>query len=193
MQNKEKKQSQFGAVMKRLSRNKMAMFGLVTLIVLIVLAVLAPWISPYQYDAMDFTAMHATPSAEHWFGCDELGRDILSRILYGAKYSLSLGLISVLASNLVGMLFGAIAGYFGGKTDTVIMRLIDVLQAIPGMLLAMVISTVLGPGFGNTILAMSIGGIPMAVRLLRAQILGIRKQEYLEAAEAINCSTPGSF
>lgn len=185
---KIKKQSQMAAVMKRLQKNKMAMAGLVIIILLILMAVFAPILAPHGYAEMDLKNMHSAPSAEHWFGTDELGRDIFSRIIYGSRYSLSLGLLSVLVSNVIGIIFGSIAGYFGGMADNLIMRFMDIIQSIPGMLLAIVISTVLGAGFTNTIIAMSIGGIPMTIRLLRASIMGIRKQEYLEAATAIDCS-----
>lgn len=185
---KEKKNTQFKAVMKRLRKNKLAMFGLIVIILFLLMAVFAPVIAPHNYAEMNMAKMHQGPSSEYWFGTDELGRDIFSRIIYGSRYSLSLGLISVIVGNVIGIAIGSIAGYFGGATDTVIMRLIDIIQSIPSMLLAVIISTVLGPGFVNTILAMSIGGIPMAVRLIRAQIMSIRKEEYLEAATSINCS-----
>ncbi len=184
---KVRKESQAAAVFKRLRKNKMAMIGLGIIIILILAAVFAPLLAPYSYADMDLKIMHSGPSAAHWFGTDELGRDILSRILYGARYSLSLGILSVLLSNAIGIILGSVAGYFGGMADNIILRIMDIVQSIPGMLLAIVISTVLGAGFSNTIIAMSIGGIPMTIRLLRASIMGIRKQEYLEAATAINC------
>ena len=183
-----KKESQFMAVLKRLKKNKMAMLGLVILIVLILMAVFAPWIARFPYEEMHVLDKHQTPNATYWFGTDELGRDIFSRIVYGARYSLSLGILAVLVSNAIGIVIGAIAGYVGGTTDNILMRLLDIFQAIPGMLLGVIISSVLGAGFTNTILAMAIGNIPMSVRLLRGQVLSIRKQEYLEAAEAINCT-----
>ena len=183
-----KKESQLGAILKRLSKNKMAMFGLAILIVLVLIAVFAPWIARFPYEEMHVLDKHQTPNATYWFGTDELGRDIFSRIVYGARYSLSLGFSAVLFANVIGIIIGAIAGYVGGRTDNILMRLLDVFQAIPGMLLGVIISSVLGSGFTNTILAMAIGNIPMAVRLLRGQVMSIRKLEYLEAAEAINCT-----
>lgn len=184
---KIRKESQFGAVLKRLRRNKAAMAGLIIFVIMVLLAFLSPWIIPYGYEEMNMSNMYAGPSAEHWFGTDELGRDILSRILYGARASLSLGVISVMLATVVGVLIGSIAGYIGGAVDNIIMRLVDIIQAIPGMLLAIAVSAALGSGFVNTIIAMAIGNVPMMVRLLRASILGIRKQEYLEAAISINC------
>lgn len=185
---KVKKHSEFAVVMKRLAKNKLAMVGLFVIILLVFVAVFAPLISPYGYEELNPANAFASPSAEHWFGTDSLGRDIFSRILYGARYSLSAGVLATALGMAVGTVFGSIAGYFGGMVDTVLMRCIDIIQAVPGILLAIAVSTALGAGFGNTILALSIGGISMNTRLLRATILGIRNQEYLEAATSINCS-----
>lgn len=187
---KTKKKSEFARVMKQLSKNKLAMLGLIIFIIEVVLAILAPYIAPYKYDAMDMTQMFATPSAQHFFGCDDMGRDIFSRILYGAKYSISIGILAILLATAIGMFIGAIAGYFGGWVDNLIMRLLDVIQAIPGMLMMIVISAVLGPGYINTIIAMAFGSIPGMARMLRAQMLKERGNEYIEASTSINCSTP---
>lgn len=186
---KAKKNSEFVRVMKQMSKNKLAMLGLAIFIVEVVLAILAPYISPYSYTKMDMTACFATPSATHFFGCDDMGRDIFSRVLYGARYSISIGILAVLFSVVIGCAIGAVAGYFGGQVDNIIMRLLDVIQAIPGMLMMIVISAVLGPGYLNTIIAMSFGSIPGMARMLRAQMLKERTNEYIEAATSINCST----
>lgn len=186
---KAKKNSEFVRVMKQMSKNKLAMIGLAIFIVEVVLAILAPYISPYSYTKMDMTACFATPSATHFFGCDDMGRDIFSRVLYGARYSISIGILAVLFSVVIGCAIGAVAGYFGGQVDNLIMRLLDVIQAIPGMLMMIVISAVLGPGYLNTIIAMSFGSIPGMARMLRAQMLKERTNEYIEAATSINCST----
>lgn len=188
MAGKKRRNSQFWLTLGRLKRNHLAMVGLVIIVVMIVLALLAPYISPYPYEAADFKNRYATPSAEHWFGTDELGRDIFSRLLYGSRYSLRIGLISVAISAIGGIFFGAIAGYFGGAVDNIIMRLLDVLQAMPGIVLAIAISAALGPGLTNSVIALSISSIPGYARMTRASILNIRKMEYLEAATSINCS-----
>ena len=185
---RSRRQGQLGQVMHCLAKNKLAMLGLFVMIALIAVALLSPWITPYDYAATSKADRYALPSAQHWFGCDGMGRDIFSRILYGARASLWLGLMSTLVSTVIGVVLGSLVGYFGGWVDNVIMRLLDILQAIPGMLLSIAISAALGSGIGNTILALSIGGIPMTVRLLRGSILTVRKQEYIEAAEKINCS-----
>ena len=185
---KPRKNSEFLRVMKQLSRNKTAVLGLVILLIEIVLAILAPYIAPYDYTEMDFMNMFATPSKAHLFGCDDLGRDIFSRILIGARYSLSCGILATLIGTVIGMAIGAIAGFFGGKTDNIIMRVLDVIQAIPGMVMMIVMSAVLGPGFINTIIAMAFGTIAGMARMLRAQMLKVRENEYIEASVSINCS-----
>ena len=159
-------------------------------LLLIVLAIAAPLIMPYKYDQMDMANRFASPSLKHLCGTDEMGRDIFSRLLYGGRASLLLGFTATIISTFLGMLIGSVVGYFGGTVDTIVMRLIDILQAIPGILLAIAISACLGSGLFNTVLALSIGGIPMTVRLLRGSIMGVRKMEYIEAAQKINCSVP---
>ena len=188
MTGKKRGNSQFWLTLGRLKRNHLAMVGLVIILVMIILALLAPYISPYPYEAANFKNRYGTPSAEHWFGTDELGRDIFSRLLYGSRYSLRIGLISVAISAIGGIFFGALAGYFGGAVDNIIMRLLDVLQAMPGIVLAIAISAALGPGLTNSVIALSISSIPGYARMTRASFLNVRKMEYLEAATSINCS-----
>ena len=182
------KQNKVLEVLKRMSRNKLAMVGLAIFTIEVLIAVLAPLIAPYGFAEMDYAAMQTGPSAAHWFGTDEMGRDILSRLMFGARYSLSVGLITILLNTAIGVVIGALAGYFGGWVDNLIMRFLDVIQSLPAMLLTIVISAVLGPGYFNTILALSINGIPGKARMLRAQILKERSAEYIEASESINCS-----
>ncbi len=174
-------------VTKRLMRNKAAMLGAVILVIVILLAILAPVIAPYDPLYMDYSAMNATPNARHWLGCDNVGRDILSRLLYGAKYSLFLGFACAMIGMILGMVFGSVVGYVGGRVENATMRICDIWSAIPGTLLAILISTVLGGGLAQTILALSIGGIPGSIRSFRAMALKEREMEYLEAAAAMNC------
>ena len=188
MKTRRKKESMFKQVCKRLVKNKVAMIGLAILILVIVASIFAPLLAPYDPDYMDYSALKALPSAKHLLGCDDLGRDILSRILYGGRYSLALGFASALIGMVIGVFFGCIVGYAGGTTDNVIMRICDIWSAIPAMLLAILVSTALGSGFFNTILAMTIGGIPGSIRGTRAMALKEREMEYLEAAKAMNCS-----
>lgn len=183
-----KKKSEFRRVIKQLSYNRGAMVGLVIFLLELILVLMAPVIAPYDYTAMDPTAIRQAPSLQHWFGCDELGRDILSRVLYGGRFSITMGIFSVLISATIGSIIGCIAGYFGGQVDNIIMRILDVIQSLPGLLLTIVISAVLGAGYLNTILALSVNGIPGQARMLRAQMMKNRGAEYVEASQSINCS-----
>lgn len=185
-----KKEGQAKQVIKRLSKNPTAMIGLVVLVIIILASVFAPVIAPYDPTLLNPVEAFELPSLEHLMGCDSMGRDQFSRLLYGGRYSLTLGLLAAGASAVLGLILGTCAGYFGGWVDNIIMRFLDVLQAIPGMLLSICISTALGPGFLNTVVALSIGGVTGITRMLRARILSERKCEYLEAAASINCSTP---
>lgn len=142
-----KKENMALTTLRRMAKNKMAILGLILLIIITVLSILAPYISPYGYEVQDGYNTLAGPSAEHLFGTDNLGRDIFTRVLHGGRASLTIGLLSVLFSGVIGVILGALAGYYGGKVDTVIMRFLDILQAIPAILLAISISAVLGTAF----------------------------------------------
>jgi ABC-type dipeptide/oligopeptide/nickel transport system permease subunit len=164
-------------------------FGLVVLVTLTLVCVLSPILAPYTATEMDMMQLNAAPSFKHPFGTDSLGRDILSRLMYGGVYSLFLGFSTSILSSIAVIILGSIAGYFGRAVDNIILRICDVMQAIPGILLAIVISAVLGPGYVNTIFALAIGGIPSGIRLVRGQILSVRTEEYLEAALSVNCGS----
>lgn len=185
---KEKKETQFRMVMKQLTANHLAVAGGIVFLLLCLISLLAPILAPYDWKAVDTANKFLRPSAEHIFGTDQFGRDIFSRVLYGGRWSLTLGLGATIVSNFFGIIVGSIAGYFGGKVDTFIMRFIEIVQCIPGILLTIVISLVLGSGFFNTILALSFGGIWGCARMLRGQILMVRRSEYVEAAKATNVS-----
>lgn len=187
---KRKKSNAMLEVFKRLRRMPVAMFGLIGLCIIVVLAILAPVIAPYSPTEMDLTSMYAAPSAKHLFGCDAMGRDVFSRILYGGRYSLSLGLSASLLQMVFGVVVGCAIGYAGGAVDNIAMRICDIISAIPGQLLAVLVSASLGAGFGTTIFAMTVGGLTGGVRGSRAMALKERNMEYLEAARAMNCSTP---
>lgn len=181
---RKKKASQFKEVWKRLRRSKTAILGMCLVIFLLFIAIFADVIAPYNYDATDFTNRLQLPSKEHWFGTDNLGRDILSRIIYGGRTSLLVASLGMVISLVVGCFFGLTAAYFGGKYEFTVMRFNDVLMAIPMNLMAICISAALGAGTFNTALAMSVGGIPGFIRLMRSSALTIREQEYIEAARA---------
>lgn len=182
---KNKKRSQASETWKRLRKNRLAVMGLAILALIILLAIFADYIAPYPYELQDYSASFQGPSAQHWFGTDNYGRDILSRIIYGARVSLKIGFISLLGGALVGCLMGAVAGYFGGVLDTVIMRFTDILMAIPRIVLAISIASALGPGLTNAMIAVAISSIPNFARVVRASTLTIKDQEYIEAAQCI--------
>ena len=184
------KEGQMKQVFKRLIKNRTAMVGLAVLIVIVFVSVFANFLSPYDPEAFSPREAFAGSSLAHPLGCDQYGRDMLSRLLYGGRNSLLLGFLAAAASAVIGLILGTMAGYFGGWVDNLIMRFLDILQAIPGMLLSICIATALGNGFFNTIIALSIGGVAGITRMLRARILSERKCEYLEASSSINCSTP---
>ncbi len=185
---KEKKDSLFGETLARIWENSGARVGVVLFLLIVAACVFAPILAPYGPNDMDLAAMYKGPSMAHLFGTDGMGRDQLSRILYGGRYSLALGLFAAIVGSGVGAVIGSFAGYFGGKTETLIMRLIDIWSSLPSMLLCILISATLGPGFVNTVIALAVGNVPTGVRLIRGQILSERSKEYLEAAESINCS-----
>lgn len=174
--------------MKRLTKNRTALVGLIIISLFLLAGLLAPIIAPYDPYAPHLPSKLARPSSEHVLGCDELGRDLLSRILYGARISLFIGTISVSLGLLVGAPLGAISGFYGGKIDLIIQRFIDILMAFPGILLAIMVVSVLGVGLWNAMIAIGVVSIPVYTRLVRGSVLAIREQEYVQAARAIGAS-----
>lgn len=185
---KVRRPSMFFDILKGTLRSPTSKLGAVILVVMILACVLAPLIAPYGVNEFDLLSMHKAPSAEHIMGTDNMGRDLFTRLLYGGQYSLALGFAASIFSTVAAIILGCLAGYFGGWTETIIMRAMDVLSALPSILLCIIVSVALGDGFFNTMLALSIGQIPASVRMMRAQILTERGAEYLEACETINCS-----
>ncbi|MDO4284395.1 MAG: ABC transporter permease [Eubacteriales bacterium] len=183
-----KKTSLFTESCQRIWANPGARVGVIILAVIVILCVFAPVFAPYGVNDMDLANMYKGPSREHIFGTDGMGRDLFSRILYGGRYSLALGICAAFVGSGVGAVIGSVAGYFGKRTETLIMRFMDIWSSIPGMLLCILISATLGSGFVNTVIALAVGNVPTGVRLIRGQILSERSREYLEAAESINCS-----
>lgn len=181
---------QISETFARIFRAPSAKLGGVFLIVIVLASVFAPLIAPYGPLDMDIMNIYKGPSAQHFFGTDSLGRDMFSRLLYGGRYSLMIGILGALVGSGFGVIIGSIAGYFGGQVENLLMRFCDIWSAIPGMLMMILISSALGSGVFNTVLAISLGGIPMGARMTRGQIMAERSKEYLEAAECINCSKP---
>ena len=185
-----KKQSSYGRLRNlrdiwiRMKRNKLAMVGLVIIIFLVLVAIFADQIAPYSYAQQDLKNQFQLPNSKHWFGTDDLGRDIFSRVVYGSRVSLKVGFISVSISLIIGVTLGALTGYYGGKVDILLMRFIDILQAVPDTLLAIAIMAALGPGLTNLMMAVGIASIPSYARLVRSSVLSIRDMEFIEAAKA---------
>ncbi len=172
---------------KYYKKSKMAMFGLIVLIILIIIAVFSDFIAPYPYDKQDLTQTFLKPSSSHIMGTDNFGRDIFSRIVYGAKISLKIGFISVFFAMIIGSVIGAIAGYFN-KFDNILMRIMDVILSIPQLILAIALAAALGNGMKNLILAVSISAIPRYAKIVRSQVLTIKEREFVEAARMSGAS-----
>ena len=184
-----KKRSQWVEVWRRLKRNKMAVLGLIILIILVLLAVFADVIAIYNVVIKQNLAHRLQgPSAAHWLGTDEFGRDIFARLVHGTRVSLQVGIVAVGISIVIGGILGAVAGYYGGKLDNTIMRIMDIFLAVPSILLAIAIVSALGPSIINLMLAISISSVPSYARIVRASVLSIRDQEFIEAAKAIGAS-----
>lgn len=184
---RDRSNSQWADAWRRLRKNKMAMISLGVMIVLIVCAIFARWIAPYGYDEQNLKETFVYPCWKHLLGTDNLGRDIFSRIVYGAQISLSVGLIAVGIAVVVGGSLGAIAAFYP-KMDNIIMRFMDIFMAIPSLLMAMAITTALGSGTRNLMIAVGLSSMPQYARIMRASVLTVKEQEYVEAAGSIGAS-----
>lgn len=189
-QNGIKRQTEGALIWKRFRQNNGAMFSLCIIAILAVLALLAPVLVDYEVDVCETNVMNrfATPSSEHWFGTDELGRDIFSRILYGSRFSLSVGLVATVIGLLVGSTLGAIGGYFGGTIENIIMRLMDIMSAVPNILMGILITSVLGANTINLMIAVGVASVPNFARVTRAAVMRVRDSDYVEACRAIGDS-----
>ena len=179
-----RKKGQWVDILGRLVRNKLGLVGLIIVVVLVILVVFAGLFTKYDYAAQDFGNRFALPSWQHLMGTDNFGRDLWSRLLFGGRISIMIAILAVLISTGLGIIFGSSAGYFGGKTDTVITRFMDILMAVPALLLAIAISAALGSGPVKTAIAISISSIPHAARIMRSTVMSIKSNEFVEAARA---------
>lgn len=188
-ENMYKNESQIVSVLHRLSKNKLAMFGLLLLIIMILIAIFADLIVDYDKMAIGQNIQQRLqkPSAEHWFGTDHFGRDIFARVVHGTRISLSLGIFAMVIAVAAGSVLGAISAYYGGRTDNVIMRFMDILLAIPPILMSISIVSALGQSMTNLLIALSIAYVPVFARVIRSSILSVKGQEFVEAAKA--CGT----
>jgi len=176
-------------VWRRLAAEPLGMAGALIVGLLLLVALLAPVFSPHPPDAINYRQILSPPSPQHLLGTDDLGRDVLSRLLYGAQLSLSAGISAVLLSVLVGVPIGLVAGYAGGMTDELVMRVFDSIIALPPLVLALTISAVLGPGLVNATIAIAIVAVPTYARLIRGQVLSIKNNDYILAARSVGVSS----
>jgi len=171
--------------LRRLLRRRGAVFGLFVIALLVAAALLAPLISPYDPSLQTWSAVRKAPSALHWFGTDDVGRDVLARVIYGARASLMAGIISVAIAIALGVPAGLIAGYVGGFVDALFGRITDAMLACPFLILAIALAAFLGPSLGNAMIAIGITTTPIFVRLTRAQVMAVKVEDYVEAARAV--------
>lgn len=183
-----KKKSQIKEIAARFLRNKAAVVSLLFVMLLVFCALFPSVVAPYAYEKQSLSEAFLSPSMEHYFGTDNYGRDIFSRVIYGARISLGIGLLAVTLSCIVGIVVGALAGFYGSVTDNLLMRVMDVMLAIPSILLMMAIVTALGNGMVNLTIAIAISSIPGYARIVRASVMTEKEKEYIEAARSVGTS-----
>lgn len=176
------------ALWHRFTRRPAALFGLAIIVLFLLAALFAPLIAPFAPEEADFFRARQGPSGDHWLGTDELGRDVFSRLVYGARISLRIGLIAVSIGLVVGVPLGLVAGYYGGMLDNIIMRLVDILLSFPSILLAIGLVAILGPGLNNAIIAVGVVAIPVYIRQVRASVLGVKELDFVASARAAGAS-----
>ena len=175
-------------VWESFSRNRLALVGLILLAVLVCAAIFGPMLSPYPYDGMDAMSRNQASSAAHWFGTDQMGRDILTRVLYGARVSLLVGFASTALNLLIGVLYGSIAGYVGGRVDMVMMRIVDVIYAVPAMIYMILLMLIFGSNIYSVMLGICVNGWINMARIVRSQVMSLKEQEFSVAAFVIGAS-----
>lgn len=173
---------------QRLLKNKIAMLGLIIIVLLMLTAIIGPMISSHTYDEQNLMLTNSPPSAEHWFGTDNLGRDIFIRVLYGARISLSIGIVASLLNLFIGVIYGGIAGFCGGKIDRIMMNIVDILYSVPTLLYVILLMVILKPGLINIFIALGIGYWLQMARIVRGQILSMKEQEFVLAAKTVGVS-----
>jgi len=185
---KLKSESLWTISFRRLRKSRTAVLGIIIIILFTIIAFFAPYIAPYDPMEQNFIKSFRPPSAEHYLGTDEFGRDVFSRIIYGSRISLQIGFIAVFISLVVGVSVGLAAGYYGGWIDMVVMRLMDLMLSFPYILLALVIMSILGPGIYNAMIAIGIVYVPQYARIVRSSVLSVKKKEYVLAAQALGAN-----
>jgi len=174
---------------RRLKKNKLAVFGLIMLSLLSVLAIIGPWIQPYDYQTQDYSVLNKAPNGEHWFGTDEFGRDLWVRLWWGVRISLFIGIVAAACEFVIGVLYGGISAYYGGRVDDIMQRFIEVLFGIPYLMIIILLIMVMGSGVFTIILALAAFGWLGLARLVRGQVLSLKEQEYVLAARTLGASS----
>jgi len=180
-----RQQNYYSKAVKRFFHHKLGVIGFVVLTLVFLAGIFAPAVSPYDPTQVDVKNIRSAPTAEHWFGTDELGRDILSRVIFGTRVTLMVMVISVSLALVGGTLLGLIAGYAGGKVEAVLMMIMDALLSFPMLILALAIIAILGPGIQNAMMAIAIVNVPNFARIVRGQVLAIKQSEYIDASRSI--------
>lgn len=178
-------ESFFAVALRQFRKNILALIGLIVIVVLIITATLAPWLTGYDRDAQDLYNVRSAPDDKHLLGTDELGRDVLTRLLYAGRVSLLVGLLSTIISVIIGVFLGATAGYFGGAADFFIMRLVDIFMSFPFFVIAITMAAILGPSIWNVMIIIGVLGWTQVARIVRAEVLSLKEREFVEAARAI--------
>lgn len=173
---------------RRLAKNKGALIGGYLILFLVIVAIFGPYLTTYDPHHIDYSIKFETPSSEHWFGTDHHGRDIFTRVIHGLGITMTIGVLATLLGGFVGIILGVISGYYGGRTDTIIMRLMDILLAFPGILLALALISVLGPSRQNVIIAIALFAVPTFARIVRGSTLAVKNLEYIDAMKALGAS-----
>ena len=186
---KLKKRSKLSEIWFRPLKNKLAVVSLFVLLALLVIAILAPVLAPYDYAAQNVMNANAGSSMEHLLGTDKLGRDILSRLIFGARASLMMGIFAVMIGACIGIIWGTIAGFYGKMVDNIMMRILDIYQSVPMFLLCIAMAAILGPSLRNAIIALGMAQVPGYARIMRASVMTVREADYIEVERSINCPT----
>lgn len=173
----------------RLKTDKLAVLGLLTITVIMLLAIFGPMLSRYQYDEMDFNFSNDSPSLTHWFGCDMLGRDLFVRVMYGARISLAVGILASVIELLIGVIYGGISGFKGGKVDEVMMRIVDVIYSVPAMIYVILLMVVIGPGLKSIFITLGISYWAPMARMVRAEVMRLKNEEFVIAARVTGASS----
>ncbi|WP_186430981.1 ABC transporter permease [Clostridium sp. BSD9I1] len=170
---------------RRLKQNKVAMFSMILLVIIILMCIIGPWISPHKFSVQNTDKMNLSPNSEYWFGTDNLGRDLFSRLWIGGRVSITIGIIGTIIEVVIGCIYGGISGYFGGKVDDIMMRIVEILISIPYMLIVIILSIFMGKGMMSLLIALCITGWTSMARMVRGQVMQLKQSEYVLAAQAL--------